>query len=365
MKDRIVIVGGGVIGASVAYHLAHAGCRDVVVLERAADVGAGSASRATGGFRALFGTPLNAALSALSHAKPGHLVGYRPCGYLFLSEADDLQERLRRLAAPVAAARVVDQEEIRVLNPAVDIENVVGGVFCTQGGFIRPLGMLRRYLDEARRLGVQVRFNTGPVRPRRVGGRIVGAGDVDADIVVVSAGAWSGTLGLPLPVRPEKRQIVTTEPFDGLPEDMPMTIFVKDGFHLRARDGRVLLLAPADLTTEDPFDTTFDPAPLKGLVRRAHACVPIMASARIDVGGSWAGLYGMTPDGHPLLGPVADIPGLFVAAGACGHGVMHAPALGQLLAERIVGGRASSLDIHPLRPERFREGAPLVGSPLL
>ena len=365
MKERIVVIGGGVIGASVAYHLAAAGARDLVVLERAPEEGAGSVSRATGGFRALFGTPINAALSALSYTKAHHLVGYRPCGYLFVSETSEKQTELQRLVEPIDGARVVDREEIQRLNPAVRLQRVVAGAFCERGGFIEPMGILRWYLDEARRLGVKMIFNAGAVRPRMHGGRVVGAGDVDADTVIICAGAWSGTLGLPIPVRPEKRQVVVTEPFEGLPEDMPMTIFVEDGFHLRVRKGRVLLLAPAELTVDDPFDTSFDPGPLEDLLRRAGDVVPCLKHVRIDAKHCWAGLYEMTPDGHPLLGAMPGVEGLFVAAGASGHGVMHAPALGQLLAERILYGRARSLDIFPLRPERFQEGQSIVGPSLL
>jgi sarcosine oxidase, subunit beta len=139
---------------------------------------------------------------------------------------------------------------------------------------------------------------------------------------------------------------------------MPMTIFTADGFHLRVRDGRILLLWPDDPTGLDPFDTTTADEWLAVVQAKARRRLPCLGAARIDRAGCWAGLYEMTPDKHALLGRAPGVENLYLANGSSGHGVMHAPALGQLLAEIILDGTASTLDVRPLRPERFAEGTP-------
>src|SRR5438093_681440 len=254
----VVIIGGGVIGASVAYHLAARGQKRIVVLDRTQGPGLGSTGRATGGFRGQFSTRVNVQLSLLARDKltafrdeTGTDPGYRPCGYLFLASNAD------QLAA----------------------------------------------------------------------------------------------------VRPVRRQVAVTYPAALLPEEMPLTIFVDDGFHLRVRDGRVLLLWPADLPADDPFDTAFDARWLTPLLDRARAHVPVLRGLQIDRDACWAGLYEMSADRHAVLGQAPGVQGLYLANGSSGHGVMHAPALGHLTAEFVLDGTATTVDVHALRPERFAEGA--------
>ncbi|MBL8113937.1 MAG: FAD-binding oxidoreductase, partial [Acidobacteria bacterium] len=159
-----------------------------------------------------------------------------------------------------------------------------------------------------------------------------------------------------LPVVPLRRQVALTEPFDGLPASMPMTIFAGDGFHLRVRDGRVLLLWPTPGVPGRPFDTPVDDDWIERVVAFAHRRLPVLRDARIDRAASWAGLYEMSPDKHAILGPSPGCPNLFLVNGSSGHGVMHAPALGHLLAEMIGDGHASTLPVRELRPTRFAEG---------
>lgn len=377
----VVVIGGGVIGASVAWHLASRGCRDVVVLERHAETGRGSTGRATGGFRAQFSSEVEVRLSLLAREKlrrfaeeTGVDPGYRPCGYLFLA-ADEGQLALLRSLLPIQRragleeVREITVDDARRLNPAIRTEGTVGGTFCSADGFLRPLEILRGYAEAGRRLGV--RWETGAevtgvrVDHGRVAGVETSRGPVSARHVVNAAGAWAGLLarsaGIELPVRPVRRQVAITEPFDGLPEDMPMTIFLEDGFHLRVRDGRVLLLWPAELPSpdpENPFDTTFDATWLDGVLARALPRVPCLAEARIDRPACWAGLYEMTPDQRVIVGPAPGVDGLWLANGSSGHGVMHSPALGQLVAEMILDGRAHTIDVGELGPERFAADGP-------
>jgi sarcosine oxidase subunit beta len=377
MSPEVVIAGAGVIGASVAWHLASRGCRDVLVLDRAPEPGHGSTGRATGGFRTQFDTEINTRLSLLSREKllrfpdeVGADPGYRPCGYLFLAANEaqlaalcSLRQRQRALGVQVEE---VGPEDIRRLNPAVALDGIPGGSFGPQDGFVRPLGLLEGYLDAARRLGVRFEFGAEVLGVDVQGDRVLGVrtarGMIATRHVVNAAGAWAASLartaGVEIPVEPVRRQVAPSEPTDLLPEDMPMTIFLEDRFHLRVRDGRVLLLWPSEEPWPDPFDTAFDPRWLDGLIERAHARVPCLRQGRLDRERCWAGLYEMSPDQHALLGPAPGIEGFWLANGSSGHGVMHAPALGQLLAEMILDGAATSIDTHVLRPSRFAEGQP-------
>jgi len=374
---EVVVLGGGVMGASVAWHLAAKGCRDVLVLDRFPSPGEGSTGKATGGFRTQFATEINIRMSLLSREKllrfqdeVGADPGYQPCGYLFLAADEEQVAALRQirplqtgLGVPVEE---VTPEDVRRLNPAVRLDGIAGGCFCPIDGFLRPLDILAGYTAAAARLGARFEYGvevTGirikPDRPTRVD---TTAGLIWAGHLVDAAGAWAGEVsrlaGIEVPVTAQRRQIAPTEPFSGLPEDMPMTIFLEDGFHLRVRDGRVLLLWPQDHPGADPFDTSFDESWLPGLLERAQARVPCLREAKVDRPRCWAGLYEMSPDRHAILGRVPGTDSFWLINGSSGHGVMHSPALGQLMAEMILDGRAHSLDTHPLRLSRFAEGRP-------
>jgi sarcosine oxidase, subunit beta len=373
----LVIVGAGVIGASLAYHLARRGWREILVLDRSHGPGQGSTGRATGGFRAQYATPTNVRLSLLSRDKlrcfteeTGGSAGYLPAGYLWLASTASELEVLR------AARRVQHQEglteavevgpeEIARLNPAVALDEVIGGAFCPSDGFISPLGIVEGYLTAAHRLGVELEWQVEVTGLRRgQGNRIAlvetSRGPVSPGAVVNAAGPWAAQvgrwIGLDLPVIPLRRQVAATAPTHLLPDTMPMTIFTIDGFHLRVREGRILLLWPTPGVPGRPFDTGVDDEWIEAVVEKAYRRVPAMRRSAIDRDACWAGLYEVSPDKHAILGAAPDCPNLFLLNGCSGHGVMHAPALGQLLSEVISDGAASTMDVSPLRPGRFREG---------
>jgi sarcosine oxidase subunit beta len=375
---EVVVIGAGVMGASVAWHLAARGCRDVLVLDRAPALGQGSTGRATGGFRAQFATPVNIRLSLLSREKllrfPDEIgadSGYRPYGYLFLADDEaqiaalrSIQPLQRELGVPVEE---IGPEDALRLNPAVSPAGLLGGTFCPIDGFIRPLNILNGYVEAARRLGVRFEFGaevTGFAVAKRLPGRITHvettAGPIAARYVVNAAGAWAGGLGrlagIEIPITPLRRQVAPTVPTSVLPEEMPMTIFLGDGFHLRVRDGRVLLLWPQPPANADPFDDRFDESWLQGLLERTHARIPCLRDVPVDREGCWAGLYEMSPDQHAILGLAPKLDNLWLINGSSGHGVMHSPALGQLVAEMILDGEAKAIDVNVLRPSRFAEG---------
>ncbi|HKQ96361.1 MAG TPA: FAD-dependent oxidoreductase [Candidatus Polarisedimenticolia bacterium] len=385
-SPAVVIIGAGVMGASLAWHLGARGHRDVLLLDREAGPARGSTGAATGGFRAQFETPINIRLSLLSRAKlrafrdeVGADCGYQPSGYLWLAGSAEALHALagaRRLqhAEGLTEAVEVGLDDIARLNPEVRRDRIVGGAFCPTDGFIRPRAILEGYLDAALQGGAQVAwgesvvgFETGP------GGRITAVRTarrtIPADVVVDAAGAWAGEVarlaGFDLPVTPLRRQVAITEPCDLLPASMPMTIFLDDGFHLRVREGRVLLLWPTPGIPGQPWGIDVDPDWIDAVVAKAHARVPALDHAVVDRAASWAGLYEMSPDRHAILGAAPGVENLFLINGSSGHGVMHAPALGALLAEIILDGRATTIDVAPLRPSRFAEGAPNPVSELL
>jgi sarcosine oxidase, subunit beta len=375
---QVLIVGAGVIGASVAYHLATLGVRDILVVDRGADFGAGSTPRATGGFRCQFSTEPNILLSLLSREKLrrfeqeiGVDSGYRPCGYLFLTRTEEGLRQLRdaqalQHACGLAEARMVTATEARYINSAIQDDTILGAAHCPTDGFIRASQILRGYADAARRLGVKFEFGVEVRRLRTDGNRVAVAqtrsGEIAAGTFVNAGGAWASTFGINIPVRPLKRQVAVTIEMDLLPETMPMTIWMDDGFHVRVRDRRILLLWP-DQPPSD-FDTSFEEQWLQQVCRLARERVPDVADIPIDRTQCWAGLYEMSPDRHVLLGAAPGIDNLFLTNGSSGHGVMHAPAIGQLIAEMIVEGK-TSIDVRALRPARFAEGEAIEGSELL
>lgn len=380
-KPDVLVIGGGVVGASVAYHLAAKGCRHVVVIDGGIEPGTGSSGKATGGFRCQFATEPNIRLSLLSRQKllafeeeTGVDPGYRQHGYLFLAYAQRELDALRAALelqhrCGLTEARQEDAEVARVLNPSLSTDGIVGATFCPTDGFLRPLHILRGYAEAARRLGA--RFDYGVrctgcwIDPAT--GRIVQvqttAGPYSPGSVVNAAGPWAGEVarfaGVDLPVAPLRRQVAVVREGGLLPETMPMTIFTGDGFHLRVREGKVLLLLPVDDPPYHSFELGVDPAWEDRVLALARRRIVPLAGATLDRTLSWSGLYEMSPDKHLLLGAAPGVRNFYLANGSSGHGVMHSPAIGQLVAEIIVDGAARSMDVQALRPTRFAEGAPI------
>jgi sarcosine oxidase subunit beta len=385
-RARVVIVGGGVVGASVAWHLASRGFGDILVLESGPGPGSGSTGAATGGYRAQFATAINVQLSLLSRAKLrafpeeiGADSGYRPAGYLWLASDEDQLAALRaarevQQACGLTEAVDVGVDDIARLQPAVALDGIIGGAYCPTDGFIKPRAILEGYLSAAVRLGVRVHWNESVVGLELTGRgtieRVTTATDaVACDVVVNAAGAWAGQLArmarIDLPVTPLRRHLAPTMPTRIVPPEAPMTLYSGDGFHFRERDGRVLLGWPPPHDPTPAFETTVDPDWLTEVAWRKEERVPSLRDVPLDRDGAWAGLYEMSPDKHAILGALEGCPNFYCINGSSGHGVMHAPALGQLLAEIVTDGRALSLDVSPLAPDRFLRGRPLPSSEVL
>ena len=376
---QVVVAGAGVIGASIAWHLSELGCRDVLVVDRAPGLGGGSTPLATGGFRTQFATEVNVRLSMLSREKlrrfPEEIgvdSGYRPYGYLFLAASESTMSVLRdaqrvQHACGVTEARMVTAEEARALSPAIGDDAIVGGAHCPTDGFIRAMQILRGYHDAAVRRGVRFELGVEITGIRAAGDRVAALqtarGEIEAEHVVNAAGAWASTFGFDVPVTPLRRRAAPTIVTNALPDTTPMTIWTDDGYHIRVRDGRVLLLWP------DPAPPGFvaldvDEEWLAKVRAFTDARVPLLRDVPIDRAQCWAGLYEMSPDKHAIVGRAPRFANAWLANGSSGHGVMHAPAIGQIVAEMITG-RPPSIDVHALRPERFAEGTVTAGASLL
>lgn len=374
-RASVAVIGGGVVGASVAYHLALRGVQNVLVLDRSTEPGKGSTGKATGGFRAQFDTPVNVRLSLLAREKLfkfrdeiGNDAGYDPVGYLWIARTEECLERLRAALAVqrsegLAEAKEIDPTTASRINPAVAMDGIIGATWCPTDGFIKPLEMLKGYLSAAQRLGAAVMWGVEvfSVTAQKKGSMCILAtseGRIEADSVVNAAGAWAGLFpfgDFHLPVVAAKRNVAVTEMTDVLPARMPMTIFADNGFHLRVRDGRVLLLMESIATSDAP---NVENEWIESVRQEADARVPSIRDLPIDRAASYSGFYEMTPDRHAILGPCPGCDNLFFVNGSSGHGVMHSPALGQLMAEIICDGVASSMDVSALRPTRFAERCP-------
>ena len=340
---RIVVAGSGAMGASVAYHLALLGAEDVVVAERGELYG-GSTSRAMGGVRQQFST---AEEVVLARESIDFLVSlgaefFSQVGYLFLATSEEgvaeLEERRAlQLTLGVAVERV-DPSVVAGLETA----DVLGATCCWSDGLASPPAVTRELLRRAVELGVDVREH-------------VAAETLDYDMLVIAAGPWSAELGasvgVELPIRPLCRQLLETSPLADLPETLPMVVEAESSFHFRRRGDR-LVLAMTDPEPRWTFDPLVDESVIPDRLERLAHRYPSAAGATIE--RSWAGLYDMTPDAHPVVGEVSA--GVYAACGFSGHGFMQSPAVGRALAELIVRGE-SSLDLSPYALERFESGA--------
>lgn len=376
----VVIIGGGIVGASIAYHLVEAGCRDVLIVERERAQGLGSSGKGAGGVRAQFATPINIEMSLYSidffarfEEVVGHPSGYRPDGYLFVATSeqhlDYLKQNLERQAAlGLLGVEILTPDDIRAVIPQLRMDDVTGGSFCQTDGFIEPLSVMRGFTERARERGARVWLDAEVLSIEVEDGAVKALntkrGRVATRTVVNATGAWAAGVarlaGVSLPVVPLRRQLVITEPFDALPSPLPMVIDMSNGFHFRreppaASPSGVLMAWPAPDETEG-FKTDFDPAFVEQILARARRRVPCLADSVVDRGRCRAGLYEVTPDHHAIIGAAPGVHGLYLANGFSGHGVMHSPATGRMVSEMITEGSSRSIDATPLRAERFIEG---------
>lgn len=366
----VVIVGGGVVGASIAYHLVQRGVRNVLVLERDT-FGAGSTGRNAGGIRLQFSTEMNVRLSQRSVPRLerfsdefGIDIQFQQVGYLFLITEDrDVAAFERslalweRLGVP---ARRVERDGIAAIFPELVVDDVRFATFCPKDGHADPISILNGFVSRARAGGATFREHAavtgveaehGRVKAVRLDGERIPCGTV-----VNAAGAWAGELGrmvgLDVPIRPLRRQIFVTAPLSDLTHPIPLTVEFATSLYMHRESGGILL-GMADPNDGPGYVDSVNWEFMPTVVERGLARFPLLEKTSIRA--AWAGLYEDTPDKHPILGPVEGVDGFLMAAGFSGHGVMHSPATGELIAELITDGK-TSLDIAPLRLSRFAKG---------
>jgi len=372
---EVVIIGGGIVGSSIAYHLVAAGCKDVVVIERESAQGKGSTGKSMGGVRAQFSTPVNIQMSLYSipfyasfDEQLGYPADYRPQGYLFCATNEKHLAYLRanyekQVAMGLKDVKLVAADEIRRMFPQLRADDIVGGSFCSTDGFVDPYSAMIGLMSWATDHGAKLQKHTVVTGIRR---DVRGICEVETDrgtiatrIAVNCAGPWAAEValmaGVDLPVEPVRRMLVPTEPFDQFPHTAPMIIDMSNGFHFRP-EALGFLLAWNDPEETPGFKTDFDPGFIEKILTRAADRVPVFENLAVNPKRAWAGLYEMTPDHHPILGPVPDVPGFFLANGFSGHGVMHAPATGKILSDLILTGKTDLVDASLLDLARFTEG---------
>jgi sarcosine oxidase subunit beta len=365
----IVIIGAGIVGCSIAYHLAAQGPPKVIVVEKDL-ICSGSTGKSAGGIRQQFATEVNVRLSVESlqmfqrmKDELGIDPEFRQVGYLFMATTEKELDLFRRqadfLQGHRVPARMVSPDDIHRIVPYVRLDDIIGGAYCSTDGYAAPYEITMGYASAARRRGVTIHEQRAATGILKDGDRIAGVetsrGPIHASIVVNAAGAEGGLVGtmadVDVPVKPYRRQIFVTGPLPEFGQEPPLTIDYHRNWYFRGEMGGCLFSGPRD--DESTFDTNVDWEHLAESVAKAVARVPVLEQAEIKRG--WAGSYDLSPDNNAILGAVPELPGFYLATGHSGHGFMHGPATGKLMAELILTGK-TSIDISALSLDRFRTG---------
>jgi sarcosine oxidase, subunit beta len=367
----IVVIGGGVIGLSVAFHLARRKAGSVVVLERGQFLGNGSTGKCAGGIRQQFATAPNVIVSRESVKFLEHfeeLTGV-PCdffqnGYLFVL---DSQAQLEHFRANVELqrslgvdSRLITPDEAREIVPQLNLEGLVGATFCPTDGLASPHEMTQGFARAAKNHGAEILTEVEAVGLTIEGGRVRGVvtsqGAIETRAVVNAAGPYARSVaawaGVDLPVEPVRRHIFTTRPLEFLTVHFPMVVDMGSGVYMHSESGG-MLMGLADKDEPFGFNEDVDWEFMPRVVEPAMHRIPALEEAEILTG--WAGLYEDTPDHMAVLGPVPGVEGLFLANGFSGHGLMHAPEAGRLVAA-CVAGEPLPAELSTLGFERFTRG---------
>jgi len=366
----VVVVGGGVIGLSIAYHLGQRKAGKIVLLEKG-QLGEGSTSRCVGGIRTQFSTEINICFSLESMKTFDHFEEefgvnpeFRRIGYLFMattkSEMEVFKENIKlqkRFNIPV---EFMDTDEIRRQWPYLKMDDILGGTFCSRDGYAGPSEVLSGFAGGAKRAGVKIYEGVEAkeilVDKGKVTGVRTNGGEIYSPVVVNAGGPYASLVaemaGLRIPVKPLRRQVFVTAPFHLTDQTIPLTIDFHRGWYFRQEVDGFLLSGPLD--REPSFNTNTDYEAMVEASENAIYRVPAMEKAQIARG--WAGLYEISPDNHAILGKVPGLEGFILANGFSGHGFQHSPAVGKVISELILEGKAKTIDISSLSIERFERG---------
>jgi sarcosine oxidase subunit beta len=356
-KASIVVIGGGVMGASTAYHLAAAGAQDVLLLEKEMFFGQGATGRCAGGVRHQFATEVNVELSKESlpmlerfPEEIGQSCDYRKCGYLFVLTQEDELEVFRHNVAMQRSLGVntewLSGEDIRKMLPYMRFDDALAGTFCREDGLADPNSTVMGYINRGRQIGVRALSEIEVIGINVSDHRVTG---------VNAAGPWAGQIGvlagIEIPITPVRRQMVTTTPLPELPADFPFVIDFHQSLYFH-REGEGILTGMSNPSEKPGFDQSIDDAWELVAMNAALERMPMLEKAGRLAG--WAGLYEVTPDAHPIFG-TSPLEGFWVVAGFSGHGFMQGPIAGKLMAEFILEGGAHTVDVSMLDLARFSE----------
>ena len=367
----IVIIGGGVMGASAAYHLAKRGIRNIALLEKEQSFGAGATGRCAGGVRYQFSTELNIKLSLASlpmierfREEIGQDVDYRQCGYLLTAtnekDATTFEWNVQLQNSLGVQTQLLTGDEVRKWLPLMRFEDAIAGTFHQKDGLVDPNGVVAGYVGAAQKMGVKA-FTDAAVTGIRVRGEQVEAVEVGEDVILThtvlnAAGPWSGLVGqmagVQLPIVPIRRQMFTTSPLSEIPADFPFVIDFGQSLYFH-REGTGLLIGMSNQHEQPGFDQNVDEAFEFVNLEAAIERMPLLE--RASRASHWAGLYEVTPDAHPIFG-ASGVDGFLICTGFSGQGFMHGPVSGKLMSEYIVDGKFSTVDVSMLDLRRFEEG---------
>ena len=361
------MIGGGVIGASIAFHLAEGGVPDVLVFERD-QLASGSTSRAAGGVRAQFSDPVNIAIALRSLSafaafgeRPGWEIDLHRVGYLFLLDRPGDVERFAENIAQQnelgVPSRMIGADEAAALSPLAGVDGVLGASFCPLAGHAGPEAVVQGYASAARSLGVRIQTGCAVTGIEVDGGEIRAVstthGRVETTAVVCAAGVWSRAVGemvgVDLPVEPYLREVGFTAPVDGLPGAIPMTIDFTSGFYFH-REGPGLLFGMADPDQAPGLDAPTDPDWLLKVMAVAERRAPALLD--MGIAGGWKGAYEVTPDHNAMIGEARLVSRFLYATGFSGHGFLQGPAVGEIVRDLYLG-EAPFVDVSSLTADRF------------
>ena len=369
---EVVIVGGGCMGASVAYHLTRRGVTDIVLVEREKMLATGSTGRNAGGVRHQFSNAANIRLSIESiqflerfAEEVGHPIDFHQDGYLFLLSSPSSVETFRKNVA-LQRSLGVDVEwlgaaAVAGLAPGLNADGVAAATFCRRDGIADPNGVTMGFAKAAQAAGASIERDTEVTAIRVESNRVAAVettrGTIETRIAVNAAGPYARRIGrmakVDVPVDPFRRHIFIAAAAAGRPAAWPasriMVIDFDTTFYFH-REGAGLLFGMGDPGETPTFDTTVQWDFLPQVIDVAVKRLPALADASIS--HAWAGLYEVTPDANPIIGPAHEIGGLFLINGFSGHGFQHSPAAGRILAD-VIAGRDPQFDLTPFALERF------------
>ncbi len=369
--SNIVIIGGGVMGASTLYHLTARGVKHVILLERNEFFGQEATGRCAGGVRYQFASEVNIKLSLESlpmlerfKEEIGQDIDYRKCGYLFVLTSEHDIDTFKRNVALQNKLGVrtgwISGDEIRDRLPCMQFKDALAGTFNPDDGLVDPNSVVMGYIGAAQKLGAKAYTDIEVSGYNLAGGRIesvsTNQGVIETPVVVDAAGPWAGVVGkmagVDIPITSLRRQMFTTTPLPDLPRDFPFVIDFSQSLYFH-REGEGLLTGMSNPNETHAFDENVDEKWELVNLEASLARLPMLEKAGLL--SHWAGLYEVTPDAHPFYGKT-PVEGFYVVGGFSGHGFMHGPVSGKLISEIILDGKATTVDVSQLDLARFIEG---------